>query len=168
VTRAIAKLGWRDLVQAVVLAYEAGIVTTDRDRRCCRDWRRRTHRPGNARDHRQSDILMGVEPGALIKAVRRRQGLTQAALARRAGTSQPVISAYEHGRRDPSYDTLRRIVDAGGERLQIDAVPLRTDLPPPADPEEHARRLLDVLSLSDAIPARRRSAVLKAPRMVSA
>jgi len=108
-----------------------------------------------------------VDPPALIKAVRRRQGLSQAALAARAGTSQPVISAYEHGHRDPSYDTLRRIVEAGGERLQLDSVPLGPDLPPAVDPEEHARRLLDVLSLSDAIPARRRSAELKAPRMVS-
>jgi len=108
-----------------------------------------------------------VDPGALIRAVRRRQGLTQADLARRAGTSQPVISAYEHGRRDPSYQTLRKLVEAGGERLQLDALPPRSDLPPPADALEHARRLLDVLSLADAIPARRRSAVLTAPRLVS-
>ena len=58
----------------------------------------------------------------IIQAVRRRQGLTQAELARRAGTSQPVISAYEHGRRDPTYQTLRKLVEAGGERLQMDAV----------------------------------------------
>jgi len=108
-----------------------------------------------------------VDPAALIKAVRRRQGLTQADLARRMGTSQPVISAYEHGRRDPTYQTLRKLVEAGGERLQLDAAPRRLDLPPPADLEEHAVRLLDVLSLADAIPARRRSPVLRAPRLVS-
>jgi transcriptional regulator with XRE-family HTH domain len=108
-----------------------------------------------------------VDPATLIKAVRRRQGLTQADLARRAGTSQPVISAYEHGRRDPTYDTLRRLVEAGGERLQLDAVPPRPDLPPSADANEHARRLLDVLSLADAIPVRRRSRVLTAPRLIS-
>jgi transcriptional regulator with XRE-family HTH domain len=108
-----------------------------------------------------------VDPAALIKAVRRRQGLTQADLARRAGTSQPVISAYEHGRRDPTYETLRKLVEAGGERLQLDAVLPPSDLPPPAGVEEHARRLLDVLSLADAIPARRHSPVLMAPRLVS-
>src|ERR1700730_11920714 len=101
-----------------------------------------------------------MDPAELIKAVRRRQGLTQAELARRAGTSQPVISAYENGRRDPSYDTLRKLVEAGGERLQLDAVLPRSDIPPSADVHEHARRLLDVLSLADAIPARRRSRVL--------
>jgi transcriptional regulator with XRE-family HTH domain len=108
-----------------------------------------------------------VDPASLIRAVRRRQGLSQTDLARRAGTSQPVISAYEHRRRDPSYETLRRIVEAGGERLQMDAGPAGSDLPPCQSPEEHARRLMEVLSLADAIPARPRSHLLEAPRLVS-
>lgn len=99
--------------------------------------------------------------------MRRRGGLTQAELARRAGTSQPVISAYEHGRRDPTLGTLRKLVEAGGERLQMDTVAPRSDLPLPADAREHARRLLEVLTLADAIPARPRSPVLTAPRLVS-
>jgi uncharacterized protein len=108
-----------------------------------------------------------VEPAALIRKVRRRQGLSQAELALRAGTSQPVISAYEHGRRDPGFETLRRLVEAGGERLHLDAAPPTPDLAPPADLNEHARRLMDVLSLADAVPVRRRSPVLKAPRLIS-
>jgi transcriptional regulator with XRE-family HTH domain len=108
-----------------------------------------------------------VEPAALIKAVRRRRGLTQADLARRAGTSQPVISAYERGHRDPTYGTLQRLVVAAGERLQLEAGLPHADLPPPADVHEHARRLLDVLSLADAIRSPRRSPVLSAPRLVS-
>ena len=108
-----------------------------------------------------------MDPAALIRVVRRRQGLTQADLALRAGTSQPVISAYEHGRRDPTYAMLRKLVEAGGEQLRLDAVPTGPGLPPPVDAQEHARRLLDVLSLADAVPARRRSAVLRAPRLVS-
>ena len=108
-----------------------------------------------------------MNPAAVIKGVRRRQGLTQADLARRAGTSQPVISAYEHGRRDPTYATLRKLVEAGGERLRLDAAVPPSDIPPAADAQEHARRLLDVLSLADAIPVRRRSPVLKAPRLTS-
>jgi transcriptional regulator with XRE-family HTH domain len=111
--------------------------------------------------------LSGRSPAALIKAVRRRHGLTQADLARRAGTSQPVISAYERGHRDPTYGTLRKLVEAGGERLQLGAVAPHAELAPPADLHEHARRLLDVLSLADAIPVRRRSTVLAAPRLVS-
>jgi transcriptional regulator with XRE-family HTH domain len=88
-------------------------------------------------------------------------------LARRAGTSQPVISAYEGGHRDPTYTTLRRLIEAGGDRLHLSAVPLTSGLPPAADEREHAARLLDVLSLADAIPVRRRSPVLVAPRLVS-
>jgi transcriptional regulator with XRE-family HTH domain len=106
-------------------------------------------------------------PGSLIKAVRRRNGLTQADLAQRAGTSQPVISAYERGRRDPSYETLRRLVEAGGERLKLEASPPSADSPSPMDAEERGRRLLDVLSLADAIPVRRHTSVLRAPRLVS-
>lgn len=108
-----------------------------------------------------------MTPAELIKAVRRRAGLTQADLARRAGTSQPVVSAYEHGRRDPTVGTLRKLVEASGERLRIDASPERADLPPAATPEEHARRLVEVLSLADAIPHRPRGPVLRAPRLVS-
>jgi uncharacterized protein len=108
-----------------------------------------------------------MEPAMIIQAVRRRQGLTQAELARRAGTSQPVVSAYEHGHRDPTYGTLRRLVEAGGEQLVLTARRPAADLIPPADVEEHARRLLDVLTLADAIPVRRLSPVLDAPRLVS-
>ncbi|MGH9028217.1 MAG: helix-turn-helix transcriptional regulator [Acidimicrobiales bacterium] len=108
-----------------------------------------------------------MDPATLIRAVRRRRGLTQADLARQAGTSQPVVSAYERGRRDPTYLTLRKLVAAAGEQLVLDASPARSDLPPPVDLEDHARRLLDVLSLADAIPVRRRSPLLRAPRLVS-
>jgi transcriptional regulator with XRE-family HTH domain len=108
-----------------------------------------------------------MEPAQLLRTVRRRRGLTQAALARAGGTSQPVISAYEAGRRDPSYGTLRRLVGAAGENLELSARPPGSDLPPPVDDADHARRLLDVLSLADAVPHRRRAAALDAPRLVS-
>ncbi|MEO7428381.1 MAG: helix-turn-helix transcriptional regulator [Acidimicrobiales bacterium] len=108
-----------------------------------------------------------MDPAALLTSVRRRRGLTQAELARRAGTSQPVISAYERGHRDPTYSTLRRLVAASGERLRLDAALPASDLPPPTDEREHARRLLEVLSLADAIPVRRRRTTLLAPRLVS-
>jgi transcriptional regulator with XRE-family HTH domain len=109
-----------------------------------------------------------MEPAQLIRSVRQRAGLTQAELARRAGTSQPVISAYEHGRRDPTSATLRRLVEAAGQRLRIEAAPARAStIDPPGDLGEHGRRLVDVLSLADAIPARRRTATLAAPRMIS-
>lgn len=77
------------------------------------------------------------------------------------------MSAYEHGRRDPTFGTLAKLIEAGGEQLRIDAVPPADAIPPARGPQEHNRRLLDVLSLADAIPSRRRSATLVAPRLVS-
>jgi transcriptional regulator with XRE-family HTH domain len=109
-----------------------------------------------------------MSPAALLKEVRRRSGLTQAQFAERAGTSQPVISAYENGRRDPGYTTLRRLIEAGGESLALALAPPVNGLLPAAGVGEHAARLADVLSLADAIPRRRASAaVLDAPRLVS-
>lgn len=108
-----------------------------------------------------------MEPAELIRLVRRRRGLTQAALARAAGTSQPVISAYEAGRRDPTHGTLRKLVAAAGEEVALSARPSGSDIPPPVDAADHARRLLDVLSLADALPRRRRPAAMGAPRLVS-
>jgi uncharacterized protein len=103
----------------------------------------------------------------LLRTVRRRRGLTQADLARRAGTSQPVISAYEHGRRDPTFGTLERLVEAAGEHLRIGAEAANGGPPPARDLAEHARRLVDVLLLADAIPSRPRPRTLRAPRIVS-
>lgn len=54
---------------------------------------------------------------------RRRSGLSQAELARRARVSQPVISAYESGRREPGLSMLTKLVEASGHRLQLDLVP---------------------------------------------
>lgn len=50
----------------------------------------------------------------LIKEARTRAGLTQAALAHAAGMTQPVISAYEAGRRQPTVPTLLRLLRAAG------------------------------------------------------
>jgi len=110
-----------------------------------------------------------VHGAAVIARARKRAGLTQAELARRAGTSQPVISAYEHGRRDPGVETLRRLVRAAGAELELGlGAPGPSDLPPPADDAERAARLVDVLLLADAIPTRRRPGTLDFPRLRSA
>ena len=109
-----------------------------------------------------------MQPSELILAVRRRHGLTQSELAVRAGTSQPVVSAYEHGHRDPTFGTLHRLVAAGGEQLVVDAVAGRDGPPPATDDHERGRRLVDVLLFADAVPTRVRPAALCAPRLVSA
>ncbi len=61
--------------------------------------------------------------GNLIKLARHDSGLSQRDLARRAGTSQAAVAAYESGRRSPSLATLARIVRAAGQDLRIQVVP---------------------------------------------
>ena len=102
----------------------------------------------------------------LLRSSRTRSGLTQAEVARRAGTSQPVVSACERGHRDPSVATLRRLIGAAGGRLEIRSVVEVDDGSPPVDLADHGRRLVDVLLLADAIPARPKAA-FDAPRMRS-
>ena len=55
---------------------------------------------------------LSMDAAASLRDARRRAGLTQAELARRAGTSQATISAYEHGRKEPSVETLGRLLAA--------------------------------------------------------
>jgi transcriptional regulator with XRE-family HTH domain len=50
---------------------------------------------------------------------RRAAGLTQDALARLAGTSQPTLSAYERGTKSPSLAVAERIIEATGHRLEV-------------------------------------------------
>jgi hypothetical protein len=77
-----------------------------------------------------------------------------------------VISAYEHDRRDPTFRTLHRLLAAAGAQLHLESRP-QPEIDRPADEREHARRLIDVLSLVDAVPPRPRSTTLDAPRLVS-
>jgi len=58
-----------------------------------------------------------VEPGVLLEQVRGRAGLTQEELARRAGTSRPTLSAYEHGRKSPTVATFARLLAEAGWEL---------------------------------------------------
>lgn len=57
-------------------------------------------------------------------------GMTQAALAARAGTSQANVAKYEAGRMSPSVSTLERLLHAAGFSLHVAAVPVQalTDL----------------------------------------
>jgi transcriptional regulator with XRE-family HTH domain len=60
---------------------------------------------------------------ALLQEARRRSGLTQAELARRAGVPQSTVAKIERGRRDPSLSTLERLVRAAGLELRIQLAP---------------------------------------------
>jgi transcriptional regulator with XRE-family HTH domain len=60
-----------------------------------------------------------MTPGELIRTTRARHGLSQARLARRAGTQQSAISRLEADEVSPSVETLDLLMRAMGEQLQI-------------------------------------------------
>jgi transcriptional regulator with XRE-family HTH domain len=57
---------------------------------------------------------MSSTASRLLAAARRRAGLTQRDLARRARTSQSVIARIENGTVSPSWRTLQRLVNSAG------------------------------------------------------
>ena len=62
----------------------------------------------------------------LAALARRASGLSQAEVARRAGTSRPTLSAYEGGSRNPTLDTLERVLAANGQHLVVVPDPVFT------------------------------------------
>lgn len=56
---------------------------------------------------------------AVLRGARKRARLSQVELARRAGVTQSVISAYESGRRQPSVPMLAALVEAAGYELEV-------------------------------------------------
>jgi predicted nucleotidyltransferase len=90
----------------------------------------------------------------LIRRARADAGLSQAALAERAGTSQPALARYETGAALPTLPTLERVLLGCGRRPQIRAIrvsepsasatSVRGQLGPGArELRRHRRRLLD-------------------------
>ena len=55
-----------------------------------------------------------IDPSYLIEMARRASGLTQAELARQAGTSQATVSAYERGLKTPSIKVAARLLASAG------------------------------------------------------
>jgi transcriptional regulator with XRE-family HTH domain len=68
-----------------------------------------------------------MEAGQFVREARRRAGLSQRALAARAGVSQPLVARIESGDVDPSFDRLLQLVRACGFDLDIHVVPLDED-----------------------------------------
>jgi len=74
-------------------------------------------------DEELSEILIQQK----IAQLRKRRGLTQAALARRSGVSQPMIAQIESGKLgNLTLKTLARTARALGARLKVELVPERT------------------------------------------
>ncbi|HLL93141.1 MAG TPA: helix-turn-helix transcriptional regulator [Solirubrobacteraceae bacterium] len=93
----------------------------------------------------------------LIARIRRARGYSQTELARRSGLDRSALSAYEHGRRQPSVATLARIAAAAGMQLDLAAAPN-------AAAEEHTGRILaQVLELAEALPYRPRDELAYPP-----
>ncbi|SRR6266540_2514022 len=59
----------------------------------------------------------------LLRQARTRAGLSQRALARRAGTAQSVIARIERGQTSPTWETLERLLDAAGVDISAQLEP---------------------------------------------
>lgn len=57
--------------------------------------------------------------GKLIKATRKKRGMSQAELAEKIGVQRPVISKYENGLIEPSLSRLRKIADALSVGIEV-------------------------------------------------
>lgn len=76
--------------------------------------------------------MLSAMYGPFLRSLRTSRSMTQAQLAESTGISQPNLSAYENGRREPTLDVLNRIVVACGYQLVADGGPshqLRVPLP---------------------------------------
>lgn len=70
-----------------------------------------------------------LEPAYQLARLRIAKGLTQEELAERTGLKQPNIARMETGRATPTLDTLRRVAEALGYRVEVRFVPVEEDLP---------------------------------------
>ena len=100
-----------------------------------------------------------MDASTLLQRARTRAGLSLRELARRAGTSHATLSAYEHGRKIPTVETLDRILRAAGFVAGIDLEPDVGGL----DRAARGRELVEVLELAGMFPARH-SRTLELPR----
>ncbi|CAN5334016.1 hypothetical protein BH24PSE2_BH24PSE2_20970 [soil metagenome] len=64
-----------------------------------------------------------LDAGQLVRDARTQSGLTQRALARRAGTAQSVVARIERGQTSPSCETLARLLNAAGFEPRTELLP---------------------------------------------
>ena len=58
--------------------------------------------------------ISDLDPGALVRELRQIEGISQAELARRIGSTQAVVSRWERGEETPRLDALVRVLRATG------------------------------------------------------
>lgn len=69
---------------------------------------------------RQLGDSAGVDGAEVLRAVRRREGLSQRALAARAGVAVSTLAAVEAGRRPPSIAVVTAVLAVAGLELAVD------------------------------------------------
>lgn len=106
-----------------------------------------------------------MDAASALQHARLSAGLSQRALADRAGTSQATISAYEGGSKQPTVATFSRLLAAAGSRLTVQPARRPVIEPSEAQLARTARTLTDVLALAEALPVRH-DARLRFPRRV--
>ncbi len=89
-----------------------------------------------------------MDVGTEIRSARHEAGLSQRGLARRAGTSQSTLSAYEAGTKQPSAATLARLLGLCGARLSVRPVGGGQGL------TRAGRHLAEAIALAEALPYR--------------
>lgn len=101
---------------------------------------------------------MASASSRLLLEARRRAGITQTELARRAGIPRPVLSAYENGHREPGADTFLRLMRLAGFEFSLTG--------PASQLSEDARIGRDlalVLDLADRLPRNKRGKLTYPP-----
>jgi transcriptional regulator with XRE-family HTH domain len=98
-----------------------------------------------------------MDAARLLRSARMQAGLTLRQLAAAAHTSHSTLAAYETGAKCPSVETLNRIVEAAGFRVE-------SSLARRAEPFDHAargRELAEVLELAEVFVAATGSAAAR-------
>lgn len=95
----------------------------------------------------------------LLREARARAGLTQRALARRAGTAQSVVARIERGQTSPSWGTLEKLLTAAGFGVRV-----RLDV----QPAKNSHMLEDVNRILGLTPEERLAEIRNVSRLVAA
>jgi transcriptional regulator with XRE-family HTH domain len=90
-----------------------------------------------------------VDAARLLRSARLQAGLTLRQLAAAAHTSHSALAAYETGAKCPTVETLNRVVEAAGFRVEGRLTPDAE----PFDRADRARELAEVLELAEALRA---------------
>ncbi|HEX4388991.1 MAG TPA: helix-turn-helix transcriptional regulator [Steroidobacteraceae bacterium] len=104
-------------------------------------------------------MVVKTTSAQLLLSARKAAGLTQRALARRAGTSQSVIARIESGASSPTWKTLERLLNRTGFALHASLTPR---------PRGRSHMLDDVARILRLTPEQRLLELRNAARFIAA